>query len=164
MYASGLRKLAHQFPLSNEPPGRPPSTLSNTSSQTTGTTSGTSGSEAHSTFSDSSSARGSSSLPTGTAATSPSSSVIAFGNPPKAFVFLVVKAARYTLAPIDVTEKKARDFFQAIVDNYNQKRGWRRLLSIYVYSHCDFVKVGDSGHPGKFFQGRRVMLTWPGKM
>ncbi|KAK7700365.1 hypothetical protein SLS64_010973 [Diaporthe eres] len=101
----------------------------------------TSGSEAQSKSSGTSSVVGSSSLRSGTAATSPSSSVISFGTPPKAFVFLVVKASRYILAPIDVTEKKARDFFQAIVENYNMRRGWRRLLSIYVYSHCDFVKI-----------------------
>lgn len=70
--------------------------------------------------------------------------MISFGAPPKAFVFLVVKASRYTLAPIEVTGKKARDFFRAIVENYYQKRGWRRLLSIYVYSHCDFIKVGHN--------------------
>lgn len=137
-YAFPLTHLAHAFPLSNEPLERPPSSLSNTSSQATGTTSG---SEGKSTGSDTVSTAGSSSLGSVTDATSPSSSVISFGTPPKAFVFLVVKAARYTLAPIDVTEKKARDFFQAIVETYNQKRGWRRLLSIYVYSHCDFVKV-----------------------
>lgn len=60
-------------------------------------------------------------------------------------MFLVVKAGKYTLAPIDVTEKKARDFFQAIIEKYNQKRRWRRLFSIYVYSHCDFVKVSHNG-------------------
>ncbi|KAL1859658.1 hypothetical protein Daus18300_009523 [Diaporthe australafricana] len=42
---------------------------------------------------------------------------------------------------MDVTKKDARVFFKAIVDNYNQKRGWRRLLSVCVYSHCDFVKL-----------------------
>ncbi|KAG6358064.1 hypothetical protein INS49_013948 [Diaporthe citri] len=138
VYASKLSHLASQFPLSNEPPERPPSSLSSDSSQAT---KATSGSESQSTSSGSSSAAGSSSLRSSTAATSPSSSVISFGTPPKAFVFLVVKASRYILAPIDVTEKKARDFFQAIVENYNVKRGWRRLLSIYVYSHCDFVKI-----------------------
>lgn len=142
VYASKLSHLASQFPLHNEPPERPPSSLSNSSSQATGTTSG---SEALSKSSGASSAVGSSSLRSSTAATSPSSSVISFGTPPKAFVFLVVKASRYILAPIDVTEKKARDFFQAIVENYNMKRGWRRLLSIHVYSHCDFVKVSYNG-------------------
>lgn len=142
MYASKLSHLASQFPLHNEPPERPPSSLSNSSSQATGTTSG---SEAQSKSSGASSAVSSSSLRSSTAATSPSSSVISFGTPPKAFVFLVVKASRYILAPIDVTEKKARDFFQAIVENYNMKRGWRRLLSIHVYSHCDFVKVSYNG-------------------
>lgn len=143
VYASKLSHLASQFPLSNEPPERPPSSLSSVSSQAT---KATSGSESQSTASDSSSVAGSSTLRSSTAATSPSSSVISFGTPPKAFVFLVVKASRYILAPIDVTEKKARDFFQAIVENYNMKRGWwRRLLSIYVYSHCDFVKVSHNG-------------------
>lgn len=141
VYASNLRHLASQFPLSNEPPERPPSSLSNSSSQTTETSSG---SGAQSTSSSTLSAAGGSSQRSGTAATSQSSSVISFGTPRKAFVFLVVKASQYTLAPIDVTEKKAREFFQAIVENYNQKRGWRRLLSIYVYSHCDFVKVSAS--------------------
>lgn len=143
VYASKLSHLASQFPLSNEPPDRPPSSLSNSSSQATESSSG---SRAQSTGSSTLSAAGSSSLRSGTAATSQSSSVICLGTPPKAFVFLVVKASRYTLAPIDVTEKKARDFFQAIVEKYNQKRGWwRRLLSIYVYSHCDFVKVSANG-------------------
>lgn len=146
VYASKLSHLAAQFPVGNGPPERPPSSLSNSSSQATGTISSSSGSEAHSTFSGSP-ATGSSSLRPSTAATSPSSSVISFGTPRKSFVFLVVKASRYILAPIDVTEKKARDFFEAIVENYNQRRGWRRLLSIYVYSHCDFVKVSGGGKP-----------------
>lgn len=138
VYASKLSHLLSQFPLSNEPPERPSSSLSRASSQDTTTTSG---SESQTT-SKCSSVTGSSSLRSSTAATTPNSSVISLGDPPKSFVFLVVKASRYTLAPIDVTEKKARDFFQAIVEKYNQKRGWsRRLLSIYVYSHCDFVKV-----------------------
>lgn len=147
MYASKLGHLASQFPLSNEPPERPPSSLSSASSQAT---KGTSGSESQLATSGSSSAAGSSSLRSSTTATSPSSSVISFGAPPKAFVFLVVKATRYTLSSIDVTEKKARGFFQAIVETYNQKRGWRRLLSIYVYSHCDFVKVSSHGQKLKF--------------
>lgn len=142
VYASKLSHLASQFPLSNEPPDRPPSSLSNSSSQATESSSG---SGAQSTGSSALTAAGSSSLRSGTAATSQSSSVISFGTQPKAFVFLVVKTSRYTLAPIYVTEKKARDFFQAIVEHYNQKRGWRRLLSIYVYSHCDFVKVSANG-------------------
>lgn len=142
VFASKLSHLASQFPLSNEPPDRPSSSLSNSSSQATESSSG---SRAQSTGSSTLTAAGSSSLRSGTAATSQSSSVISFGTPPKAFVFLVVKASRYTLVPIDVTEKKARDFFQAIVENYNRRRGWRRLLSIYVYSHRDFVKVSVNG-------------------
>lgn len=138
VYASRLSHLASRFPLSNDPQERPQSTLSSSSSQASDTTRGSGES---STVSGAASASGGSSLRSSTAATSPSSSVISFGAPPKAFVFLVVKASRYTLAPIEVTGKKARDFFRAIVENYNQKRGWRRLLSIYVYSHRDFVKV-----------------------
>lgn len=139
VYASKLSRLLSQFPLSNEPPERPPSSLSRSSSQAT---KATSGSESQTTTTYSSSDTSSSSLRSSTAPTTPNSSVISLGGPPKSYVFLVVKASRYTLTPIDVTEKKARDFFQAIVEAYNQKRGWsRRLLSIYVYSHCDFVKV-----------------------
>lgn len=139
VYASKLSHLLSQFPLGNEPPERPPSSLSRASSQDT---KATGRSESQTTHTCSSSDTGSSNLRSSTAATTPSSSVISLGDPPKSFVFLLVKASRYTLAPIDVTEKKARDFFQAIVEAYNQKRGWsRRLLSIYVYSHCDFVKV-----------------------
>lgn len=142
VYASKLSHLLSQFPLSNEPPARPSSSLSRASSQDTTITSG---SESQTTSKCSSSVTGSSGLRSSTAATTPNSSVISLGDPPKLFVFLVVKASRYTLAPIDVTEKKARDFFQAIVEKYNQKRGWsRRLLSIYVYSHCDFVKVSHN--------------------
>ncbi|KAI3392424.1 hypothetical protein diail_5703 [Diaporthe ilicicola] len=138
IYASKLSQLASQFPLSNELPVRPPSSLSNSSSQASETTTG---SEGQSTDFGASSTSGSSSLHSGTAATSPGSSVVSFASPRKAFVFLVVKAGTYTLAPIDVTQKTARDFFKAIVDNYKHKRGWRRLLSIYVYSHSDFVKI-----------------------
>jgi hypothetical protein len=139
VYASKLSHLPSQYPLSNEFSGRPPSSLSRASSQATRATSG---SESQSKSSNSASAAGSSSLQSSTASTSPSSSVISFGTPAKAFVFLVVEASRYTLAPIDVTEKKARDCFQAIVENYNLKRGWwRRVLSIYVYSHSEFVKA-----------------------
>lgn len=74
-------------------------------------------------------------------------------------MFLVIKATRYTLASIDVTEKKARDFFEAIVETYNQKRGWRRLLSIYVYSHCDFVKVSHHRQNSTILRARLELLT-----
>lgn len=142
VYASKLRHLASQFPLSNVLPDLPPAPLGSRSYVDTETTSG---SEAQAADLGAASGAGSSILRNATAATSPSSSVIPLSTPPKAFVYMVVKASRYTLAQIDVTEKNARGFFQAIVENYNQKRGWRQLLSIYVYSHCDFVKVNGNG-------------------
>lgn len=82
----------------------------------------------------------------GTSVTSPSSRnsvVVALDDVTKSFVLLLVlKASRYDLASIDVTDMTARDFFKTIVQEYNEKRGvWRRFFSIFVYSHCDFMKV-----------------------
>lgn len=46
------------------------------------------------------------------------------------------------LSSMKVTDKNARRFFQDLVVRYGQHRGFlRRVFSIFVYSHCDFVKV-----------------------
>lgn len=46
------------------------------------------------------------------------------------------------LSSINVIGKDTREFFQELIIQYCQHRGFlRRLLSIFVYSHCDFVKV-----------------------
>lgn len=61
----------------------------------------------------------------------------------QAFVHLLVrKADRYILSSIKVTDKDSRGFFRDIIVRYHRHRGFiRRIFSIFVYSHCDFVKV-----------------------
>lgn len=71
-------------------------------------------------------------------------SVVNFGTGTRRYiyVFLLVKATEYTLDTIDVSSMKARDFFQALRAAYNRHRGlWRRSFSVFVYNHCDFIKV-----------------------
>lgn len=58
------------------------------------------------------------------------------------FVFILVLDSRYHLVTTEVSKMTSRDFFQALTAGYNTHRGvLRRLFSIFVYSHCDFVQV-----------------------
>lgn len=58
------------------------------------------------------------------------------------FVFILVLDSRYHLITTDVSEMSSLDFFQALTAEYNGHRGFlRRMFSIFVYSHCDFVQV-----------------------
>lgn len=58
------------------------------------------------------------------------------------FVFILVLDSRYHLITTDVSEMSSLDFFQALTAEYNAHRGFlRRMFSIFVYSHCDFVQV-----------------------
>ncbi|KAJ4387625.1 hypothetical protein N0V93_008222 [Gnomoniopsis smithogilvyi] len=82
----------------------------------------------------------------GTSVTSPSSRnsvIVTLDDDARSFVFLLVlRTSRYVLSSIDVTEMKAREFFETIVQKYNGNRGfWRRTFSIFAYSHCDFMKI-----------------------
>lgn len=78
-----------------------------------------------------------------TAPSSTGSTTITLEFDTQAFIHLLVrKAGRYVLSPMDVTHQDARDFFQDLIIRYHQHRGLlRRIFSIFVYSHCDFVKV-----------------------
>lgn len=60
-----------------------------------------------------------------------------------AFVSLFVRSSsRYLLATIDTRGTNALGFFQNLVAKYTQQRGILRcIFSVFVYSHCDFVKV-----------------------
>lgn len=62
------------------------------------------------------------------------------------FVHLLIrKGHRYVVSPMKATDADARGFFQDLIVRYRQQRGtFRRFLSIFVYSHCDFVKVNSS--------------------
>lgn len=90
---------------------------------------------------------GSSRVSVSTAPSSTGSTAITLDFDTHAFVHLLVRAAdRYVLSPINVTGKDARGFFQGLILQYRQHRGFlRRFLSIFVYSHCDFVKVNTRG-------------------
>lgn len=58
------------------------------------------------------------------------------------FVFVLVLDSRYHLVTTEVSKMTSRDFFQALTAGYNTHRGvLRRIFSIFVYSHCDFVQV-----------------------
>lgn len=80
---------------------------------------------------------------TKTAPSSTGSVVVNIGGNVQGFVSLLVyRSSRFVLASIDITEKDAREFFRDIVTRYQQEKGvLRRIFSIFVYSHCDFVKV-----------------------
>lgn len=74
----------------------------------------------------------------------PPDSVVDFGTGPRRYiyVFLLSKASEYKFDTIDVSSMEARDFFQALRAMYNKHRGfWRRAFSVFVYNHCDFIKV-----------------------
>lgn len=91
---------------------------------------------------------GSSRASVSTAPSSSGSTAITLDFDTHTFVHLLVRAAdRYVLSPINVTGKDAREFFQDLIIHYRQHRGFlRRVLSVFVYSHCDFVKVDTRGH------------------
>lgn len=77
-------------------------------------------------------------------AITPPDSVVDFGTGPRRYiyVFLLTKASEHTLDTIDVSSMESRDFFQALRAIYNKHRGfWRRAFSVFVYNHCDFIKV-----------------------
>lgn len=59
------------------------------------------------------------------------------------YVFLLTrKASRYLFCSVDVTAMGSAEFFQTLAAKYNANRGYlRRLFSVFVYSHCDFVKI-----------------------
>lgn len=146
-YAQVLRNLAETLPLflpadTNLPP-MPSSSFNNHSRQgsTASTTDGSS-TDGHSS---------SDSLSSGnTAATTPSSTqnsaVISIDDHEIAlFVFILVLDSRYHLITTEVSKMTSRDFFQALIAGYNTHRGiLRRIFSIYVYSHCDFVQVSNA--------------------
>ncbi|KAJ4388575.1 hypothetical protein N0V93_006033 [Gnomoniopsis smithogilvyi] len=81
----------------------------------------------------------------GTSITSHSdnSSVITIDDDTRAFISLLVRrSSRYVLSTIEVTKRTSRDFFQDLITHYHTERGLaRRIFSIFVYSHCDFVKM-----------------------
>lgn len=86
----------------------------------------------------------SSSASSANTAITPPDSVVDFGTGPRRYiyVYLLTKASEYTLDTIDVSSMEARDFFQALRAIYNKHRGfWRRAFSVFVYNHCDFIKV-----------------------
>lgn len=58
------------------------------------------------------------------------------------FVFILILDSRFRLVTTDVSKMASQDFFQALKAGYNAHRGTlRRIFSIFVYSHCDFVQV-----------------------
>lgn len=113
----------------------PPSQASHRNSSPSGDTQSVDSS--HSTDGDSSRASVS------TAPSSADSTGITIDFNTQAFVHLLVqKGGRYVLSSMKVTDKDARGFFQDLVVRYGRHRGFlRRIFSIFVYSHCDFVKV-----------------------
>lgn len=143
-YASELQRIFNNFPLStsgnNGPIDRSTRSLSNASSH-----GGRSTQSADSSSMGSSGAQSaSSSLSSANTAITPPDSVVDFGTGPRRYiyVFLLTQASEYTLDTIDVSSMEARDFFQALRAIYNKHRGfWRRAFSVFVYNHCDFIKV-----------------------
>lgn len=58
------------------------------------------------------------------------------------YVFVLIMTSEYALDTINVGSMKAREFFQALRTSYKIHRGlWRRIFSVFVYNHCDFVKI-----------------------
>ncbi|KAL1863914.1 hypothetical protein Daus18300_008063 [Diaporthe australafricana] len=71
-------------------------------------------------------------------------SVVDFSNGPRQYiyVFLLIKTSEYILETMDVSSMTARDFFQALKATYKKHRSlWRRAFSVFVYNHCDFIKI-----------------------
>ncbi|ROW12727.1 hypothetical protein VMCG_00290 [Cytospora schulzeri] len=139
-YADKFIQLANQFPI-GVPGGTdvPLDRLSSASPKQTSMSSGGSSSRDGDVGNSPSPSAG------GTAVTTPSngnSSVVTLDDEARAFVsLLVLKSSRYVLSSIEVTKKTAKDFFQDLTAKYHKERAWRRMFSIFVYSHCDFVKV-----------------------
>lgn len=147
-YANELKRIFDSFPLSlGDSSGhidRPQSSLGNNSSQGTRSTQSLNSSSMNSGGGQSASSASSTAKP----AITPPESVVDFGTGSRRYiyVFLLMKASEYTLDTIDVRSMKPRDFFQALRTTYNKHRGLlRRALSVFVYNHCDFIKV-RSGH------------------
>ncbi|KAH9893104.1 hypothetical protein F4778DRAFT_749708 [Xylariomycetidae sp. FL2044] len=58
------------------------------------------------------------------------------------YVFLLVKSSLSYLVNMDVSKMRAMDFFKDLITQYAEKRGMLRYwFSIYVYNHCDFVRI-----------------------
>lgn len=166
--AEKFRELAETYPLSvpsgdtNIPPKRPSSSLSNASSQGSA-----SGPASDYSLADGRSSSGSISSGSTTVTTpnGENSSVVSVSNSRAAFIFiLVLKASRYRLVTKEVSKKTSRDFFQALIEEYNKQRGiLLRTFSIFVYSHCDFAKArGNKSHrPHPLFESKVPKLTDP---
>lgn len=79
-----------------------------------------------------------------TAPSSTGSTAITLDLDTQTFIHMLVrKADRYILSSVKVADKDARGFFQDLISRYHRHRGYlRRIFSVFVYSHCDFVKVG----------------------
>ncbi|KAL1880653.1 hypothetical protein Daus18300_001265 [Diaporthe australafricana] len=96
-----------------------------------------------SSFTDNQSVDGSASSGGTSVTTGGNSSVVTMDEEVRSFIsMLVFKSSRYALVSIEVTKMNARDFFRDLVKRYHKERGLlRRVFSIFIYSHCEFVKV-----------------------
>lgn len=144
-YAALFRQLISQYPTAhykNNPNQLKSHSVSQVSSQSLSGDS-TSSSDTQSVGSVDSTEGSSGQASVSTAPSSTGSTTITLDFSTQTFVHLLVrKADRYLLSSIKVKDKDARGFFQDLVVRYHRHRGYlRRIFSIFVYSHCDFVKV-----------------------
>lgn len=147
-HAEKLAELAHKYPvrqlnpdaialdrLAN--PTTPSGSSSKGSSSSTGMDSQSIGNSA---------SAGDSGAHVSTAPSSTGSVIVTLGQDTPAFVFLLFqKSSRYVLTSMEVTRKNALEFFLDLAIRYRAERGFfRRVFSIFVYSHCEFAKVRQS--------------------
>ena len=147
-YANLFQQLASKYPTAhsdNNPIQLHKLSVPQTSSNTSSGESSSSG-DTQSVDSSSSTDGGGSRASVSTAPSSTGSTAVTLDFDTQVFVHLLVRNAdRFLLSSMNVTNKDARAFFQDLIIRYHQKRGLlRRIFSIFVYSHCDFVKVNAS--------------------
>ncbi|OTA55095.1 hypothetical protein K449DRAFT_453147 [Hypoxylon sp. EC38] len=66
------------------------------------------------------------------------------------YVFIIIKASGSKLVQLEVANMKAVEFFRNLTAQYKQTRGFfRTWFSIYVYNHCDFVRI-QKWNPERF--------------
>ncbi|KAG8158120.1 hypothetical protein KVR01_011881 [Diaporthe batatas] len=144
-FANLFQRLASEYPMAhcNSDPIQPIGLYAPRSLCTNPSGSSSSSTDTPSVIGSDSTGGGSSRASVSTAPSSTGSTTITVDFDRQTFVHLLVrKGDQYVLSPMKVTEGDARGFFQDLIVRYQRQRGFlRQFLSIFVYSHCDFVKV-----------------------
>ncbi|KAI1413430.1 hypothetical protein F5Y13DRAFT_161266 [Hypoxylon sp. FL1857] len=75
---------------------------------------------------------------------------ITIEGPDLKYVFIIIKTSNSKLVQVEVNDMKAVEFFRSLKAQYLRTRGFfRSWFSIYVYNHCDFVKI-QKWNPERF--------------